>query len=127
MAFEEKLMAVIAILFVSLLLLLILVASLRTYMSEKKQNKNNKEEIFTDDEPEFKVVGAVVLSKHSVMHTTRYEHSVKFRVTFMTDDGEKVEINVPQEIYDEVYESQSGDLVTVNGNFFDFGHGEPIE
>ena len=99
---------------------------IRSYKSDKEEKEKREEELLTDEEPEFKVTGAVILNKQSVMHTTRHDHSVEYKITFMTDDGETVEMPVPQEIYAELYESQSGDLVTINGNYFYFGDGEPV-
>ena len=107
--------------------LLIIIKAILSEKSEKKPEEHTEEEHFTEDESEFKVVGAVLLGKQHTLHSTRHHHFMEFKAMFMTDDGEKVELIVPQEIYEELYESQAGDLVTVNGNYFYFGDGEPID
>ena len=54
-------------------------------------------------------------------------HHVFFNVTFLTDGGETVRYSVGQTVFDRLSLNMTGDLVTVNGNFFDFSKGEPIE
>ena len=101
-------------------------------LSEKKYKENHVEEISDSDEyiePEFISVGATVLGKggfHKYYGTKITHHTLLFRVAFMTDDGDEVIFEIPQEIYDRISEGQHGDLVTVNGNFFDFGDGETV-
>ncbi len=48
-------------------------------------------------------------------------------IMFQLKDGTEKEFLVPKELFDKVNENQDGVLVTVNGNFFDFGEGEDIE
>ena len=121
--------AIIAILsIVAGFILLYILLSIKVSLNEKKQkNAQQTQEKPQETEEEFNAVGAVVLSKESVLHTTRHNHSLNFKVTFMTDDGTKIQLTVPQEVYESIYESQVGDLVTVNGNFFYFGDGESVE
>ena len=49
-----------------------------------------------------------------------------FIVTFLTDRGETKEFSVSEETYQRLSEHQAGMLVTVDGNFFDFGDGEEV-
>lgn len=121
--------AIIAILsIVAGFILLYILLSIKVSLNEKKQkNAQQTQDKPQETEEEFNAVGAVVLSKESVLHTTRHNHSLNFKVTFMTDDGTKIQLTVPQEVYESIYESQAGNLVTVNGNFFYFGDGESVE
>ena len=49
-----------------------------------------------------------------------------FTVTFLTDDGERVEYEVPEDVYVTLTEDQTGTLVILNGKFFAFGDGEEV-
>ena len=49
-----------------------------------------------------------------------------FTVTFLTDDGERVEYEVPEDVYINLTEDQTGTLVILNGKFFAFGDGEEV-
>ena len=84
-------------------------------------------EEYTGSEPVL--VGACVISKDIVEKkkgTKLPSYKVSFIVTFLTDGGETVEYVVPEDVYNEIYVDQTGDLVTINGAFFDFGDGEEI-
>ena len=54
-------------------------------------------------------------------------YHVFYNVTFLTDRGETVAYSVDREVFDRLCVHMTGDLVTVNGNFFDFSKGEKIE
>ena len=54
-------------------------------------------------------------------------YHVFYNVTFLTDHGETVAYSVGKEVFDRLSIHMTGDLVTVNGNFFDFSKGEEIE
>lgn len=91
---------------------------------------NRKLEDMADEEfaemPEPESVGATVLKKAIGEYkgggkTASYK--MTFEILFLTDDGRKLVFEVPEELYAEVTEGQSGFLVTMNGNFFDFGDG----
>ena len=90
----------------------------------------DEEDFYTEDvNVETEAIGARVISKdfESKVNGTKYvRHSSSFFVTFLTDDGEKKEFKVARELFDRLYEDQTGTLVTVNGNFFDFGDGEDM-
>lgn len=51
----------------------------------------------------------------------------RFCVAFLTEDEIDVEYTVSKEIFDRIAVDQVGVLVTVNGNFFDFGDGESVQ
>ena len=44
-------------------------------------------------------------------------------ITFLLDSGEEKEYLVPEMLFDNVVENEEGTLITLNGNFFDFGEG----
>ena len=52
---------------------------------------------------------------------------IVFFVSFLTDDGETREYRVTKEIYERCEIYQTGDLVTYDGIFFDFGEGEEFK
>jgi hypothetical protein len=54
----------------------------------------------------------------------RPKTGVSFLVTFLTDDGERMEYAVPEELYVTLNVDQTGTLVILNEGFFDFGDGE---
>ena len=89
--------------------------------------QDEQDEYFDGEGIDTEAVGARVISKdfESKVNGTKYvRHSSSFFVTFLTDDGEEKEFMVTRELFDRLYEDQTGTLVTVNGNFFDFGDGE---
>ena len=48
-------------------------------------------------------------------------YKMAFEVLFLTEDGKKMAFEVPEELYARVSEGQSGRLMTIGGNFLDFG------
>ena len=57
----------------------------------------------------------------------RPKTGTSFLVTFLTDDGERMECPVPEELYVTLNIDQTGTLVILNDGFFDFGDGEDME
>ena len=57
----------------------------------------------------------------------RPKTGTSFLVTFLTDDGERMEFPVPEELYVTLNVDQTGTLVILNEGFFDFGDGEDAE
>ena len=57
----------------------------------------------------------------------RPKTGVSFLVTFLTDDGERTEYPVPEELYVTLDLDQTGTLVLLNGGFFDFGAGDAYD
>ncbi|MBQ2915694.1 MAG: DUF2500 family protein [Clostridia bacterium] len=121
--------AVIAAIGIGLLLTAVIYPLIKRKKYEDSYENSDMSEDYSEveDTPEFKAVGAVVLDKKAEMFSLGKSHSLKFTVYFLTDDGETVEMDVSQEVYGRLNKSQVGNLVTVNGNFFDFGDGEEIE
>ena len=59
--------------------------------------------------------------------TKRPKTGTSFLVTFLTDDGERTEYPVPEELYVTLDLDQTGTLVILNGGFFDFGAGDAYD
>lgn len=57
----------------------------------------------------------------------RPKTGVSFLVTFLTDDGKRIEYPVPEELYVTLDVDQTGTLVILNGGFFDFGSGDEYD
>ena len=57
----------------------------------------------------------------------RPKTGVSFLVTFLLDDGKRIEYPVPEELYVTLNLDRTGTLVILNGGFFDFGDGEETE
>lgn len=75
------------------------------------------------------VIGARVTNMRietGIAGTKNVRHYVDFTVTFLTDDGETLEFNVPEELYTAIHTDQTGMLVYVGNTFYDFGDGEPV-
>ena len=103
--------------------------SVNTPSFDEQDEQGEQDECFDGEGIDTEAVGARVISKdfESKVNGTKYvRHSSSFFVTFLTDDGEEKEFKVTRELFDRLYEDQTGTLVTVNGNFFDFGDGEEL-
>lgn len=75
-------------------------------------------------------VGARILAKrHELQHGGSYKaptHRVVYYMTFLCDDGERIELEVPESVYTRCAEQQTGMLVTTEEQFFTFENGEDI-
>ncbi len=94
-----------------------------------KERRNQLKELMTETEPEPIGIGARVISKRmdiSYRGTKIPEHNIFYMVSFLTDKGETKEFSVSQDIYNRINEYDTGTLVTINDNFFDFGKGESM-
>ena len=50
----------------------------------------------------------------------------EYYATFRLETGEEIEYKISEELFFTLTEGEEGTLVTVNGNFFDFGSGEEM-
>ena len=78
----------------------------------------------SDSMPEPEFVNATVLKKEIAEYkggSKNPSYKMAFEVLFLTEDGKKTVFEVPEELYARVSEGQSGRLMTINGNFLDFG------
>lgn len=112
-------------------LLAMLVWLIKTIIDSHKYNKKLMKELEEPIEEAPAVgIGARVMSKRTdILRGGSYRmpsHRVGFYITFLTDDGKTVEHEVGQDVYGRCDLYQTGTLVTINGEFFDFGKGEDI-
>ena len=104
------------------------------YISLHKKNKQLMDEMEQPvNIPDVDSVYATVLKKDVAMEKNVvtpekivHSHRLVYGVQFLTEDNKTVEYDVSADLYDELYPGQKGILATVNGQFFDFGHGENI-
>ncbi|MBR2646266.1 MAG: DUF2500 family protein [Clostridia bacterium] len=83
-----------------------------------------------EKEPEYKFVKAQVLSKEKEAYYVGIKLSKlveEYYIHFLTEDGDEMGLRVRQDVFEKIEEGQEGTLVTVNGNFFDFGDGVDVE
>ena len=98
----------------------------------KQQKEEEYKKIF-ETEPEyiFKQAKITALRNHVYYQQTlgfpQMPQKVdEYYVTFLNEDGEEKEYLVSQEFFYNVVKGEEGTLVTVNGNFFDFGDGVDV-
>lgn len=53
--------------------------------------------------------------------------ATEYYATFLLENGEEREYQLTPEMFEKIEEGQESTLVLLNGRFFDFGEGEPIE
>lgn len=78
----------------------------------------------SDSMPEPEFVSATVLKKEIAEYkggSRNPSYKMAFEVLFLTEDGKKMVFEVPEELYASITEGQSGRLMTIGGNFLDFG------
>lgn len=86
-----------------------------------------EEESFDLPEPIAKT--ARVMEKRfasDVIGTKSVKQVSSYYVTFFTEDGETVEYAVPREIFLQIEKGEERTLVTIGGQFFDYGDGEDL-
>ena len=83
------------------------------------------------DEPETEFFEATVKAKRifkSFVGEVRFPRSAyEYFATFTLENGDEIEYQISQELYEKIEENQVGTLVTISGNFFTFGDGEEIQ
>ncbi len=107
----------------------------------RKQQREEEYKKLFETEPEYIFKQAQVISMRKyVYHKSELAMPMlqqqvdEYYVTFRTEDGEEKEYLVSEALFFNVVKGEEGTLITVNGNFFDFGDGidvvsdeEPIE
>ncbi len=124
----------IAVVLAVLLVVCLYVVRPVVFVLHNRKKRQTLEELLDEDIAEPQTVGACVLTKKTEEYYensfARYkvpEYKMAFLVRFLTDDGEEKVYEVSQGTFEAVREGQHGTLVTIDGNFFDFGNGEDIE
>ena len=107
-----------------------IVTAARRWLRGDYSSEHEETEATLDDPielPPAEAVGATVQSKRwEIAKNGRRTGNVAFFITFLTENGE-AEHEVTKEMFDRLAEGDSGMLVTVEGNFFDFGDGQNME
>ena len=65
-------------------------------------------------------IEARVTGKRMELLKNGRRHEMIFVATFLSGGGKSLAYRIPEEIYEKLEEGQSGTLLLVNGNFFDF-------
>ena len=77
--------------------------------------------------PQITIRNAVVTDKRIEMEKIDiYSHRLIYKVAFLTEHSNTETYSVTEEQFNICDIGQRGTLATVNGDFFDFGNGEPI-
>ena len=118
---------------IAFIVLMILIGSgivsiaVSTFLELRKRKNYSYEEPL---QPDVVVKKATVISKYvDTERTGSYRnpsHNLVYHVAFKTENNEIREYSVGEDIYNWCEPQLTADLVTVNGNFFDFGEGEDI-
>ena len=106
---------------------------LKALLKKVKESLDTEEPMYQIEEPETEFFEATVKGKriyekfvHRVsIHVA--EGVFQFFVTFQLENDEEMEFEIGQEWYEKLEKGQTGTLVLVGGNFFDFGDGEEME
>lgn len=112
-----------------LLVVLFAVEIPKSIKEEELRRKKVEEEY--EREPVYEFIPARVKEKReNAYYKTELRMPVlpelkkEFFVTFVTEQEEELTLPVREDCFVRLEEGQQGTLVTVNGNFFDFGDGE---
>lgn len=119
---------------------IIMAAAFIIYWSVKSKGLNDKgytqeevdqkEEIDNRTEPLVEFFDAYVKDKnfdHYVSGIQTAKSILNFIVTFETTDGKIFNFHLNQDWFEQLQIGQKGVLMTINGNFGDFGNGEEIK
>ena len=101
------------------------------YPKDKAKNEARKQAFYDECEKEleYEFKQARVLSKYKNSYYVGVKLSrmvEEYWINIITEDGKETGYQVRQELYEKIEEGQEGTLVTVNGNFFDFGDGVDV-
>ena len=97
---------------------------------EKERLRRQKVEEEYEKEPEYEFHQARVVERKKLVYYAGVkmpQQVVECKVSFCLENGEIITYQIRGDIFDKIEDNQQGTLVTVNGNFFDFGDGEDIE
>jgi hypothetical protein len=115
--------------------------AIREGRKQVRQNQESDQDVGSNDDmeesddgwtpPEPEAFPARVVDMRAVVGNVgghkRPKTGTSFLVTFLTDDGARMEYPVPEELYVTLNIDQTGTLVILNNGFFDFGDGEDME
>lgn len=129
---DEELFTLIFLIGGLLIGLMIFFYFLFQFPKDRERERLRREKVLEEyeKEPEYLFVQAKILSKGK----KAYYVGVKlpklieeYWVKILTEEGVETSYRVREDVYQRMEEGQEGTLVTVNGNFFDFGDGVDVE
>lgn len=95
-----------------------------------EESLDTDDPMYQIDEPETEFFEATVKSKrvYKRFDGIQMVHSVyQHFATFALANGEEIEYEIGEELYEKISEGEAGTLVLISGRFFSFGNGEPVE
>ena len=97
-------------------------------LRDKQREEEYRKAFETEPEYIFKQAKITAMRNHVSYRTNLAMPAMptkidEYFVTFLNEDGEEKEYPVSQEFFYNVAKGEEGTLITVNGNFFDFGDG----
>ena len=105
------------------------------YPKDREKERIRRQQVLEDyeKEPEYQFVNAKVIGARKYIYN-KMDFAMpmlpaqvdEYYATFRLETGEEVEYKIPEELFYTLQQEEEGILVTVNGNFFDFGSGEEI-
>jgi hypothetical protein len=105
------------------------------YPKDREREKIRRQKVLEDyeKEPEYKFFHAKVIGARKYVYN-KFAWSMpmlpaqvdEYYATFRLETGEEIEYKISEELFFTLTEGEEGTLVTVNGNFFDFGSGEEM-
>ena len=97
---------------------------------EKERLRRQKVEEEYEKEPEYEFHQAQVIERKKLVYYAGVrmpQQVIECKITFRLENGETIIYQLREELFDKIEDNQQGTLVTVNGNFFDFGDGEEMQ
>ena len=97
---------------------------------KKERLRRQKVEEEYEKEPEYEFHQAQVVERKKLLHYVGIKmpkQITECKVVFLLESGVTITCYLREELFDKIQDNQQGTLVTVNGNFFDFGDGKEIQ
>ncbi|MBQ7912256.1 MAG: DUF2500 family protein [Clostridia bacterium] len=118
-------------LFTIIIIVVVAIALIFTLRKDKEKERLRRQKVEEEyqREPEYEFRQAKVVERSKVVYYAGVKMPQMVKeciVTFQVEGGEILKFQIREDIFDNIQEEQEGTLVTVNGNFFDFGDGEEI-
>lgn len=103
---------------------------LKLLLKKVEESLGTDNPMYQIEEPTTEFFDATVKSKRifkSFVGVKMVHSAFEYFATFALENGQEVEYEIGQELYEKIEQGEAGTLVLINGNFFSFGEGEDIE
>lgn len=103
---------------------------LKLLLKKVEESLGTDNPMYQIEEPTTEFFDAIVKSKRifkSFVGVKMVYSAFEYFATFALENGQEVEYEIGQELYEKIEQGEVGTLVLINGNFFSFGEGEDIE